>query len=116
MVLAEGLLDAAMSFDYRMPELYGGDDRKPGSPAPLAYPAACRPQGWSAASGVAVLSALLGLRPDVTRRTLVARPAVPGAMEVIGLALGDQRLSVAVAASGKWSFTELPDGWRGGSG
>ncbi|MFF0016758.1 glycogen debranching N-terminal domain-containing protein [Streptomyces sp. NPDC005374] len=111
-VLAEGLLDAATSFDYRMPELYGGDGRTPGSPAPLAYPAACRPQGWSAASGVAVLSALLGLRPDITRRTLVAQPAVPVAMEVQGLTLAGQRLSVAVTTSGECAFTELPDGWR----
>jgi glycogen debranching enzyme len=55
--LAEGLLRAAAAFDYRIPELYSGH---PGAdlPAPVPYPAACRPQGWSAASSIAVLTAL----------------------------------------------------------
>ena len=55
--LAEGLLRAAVAFDFRMPELYSGD---PASevPAPLPYPAACRPQAWSAAAAIAVLEAL----------------------------------------------------------
>ncbi|MGP4012705.1 glycogen debranching N-terminal domain-containing protein [Streptomyces sp. 4N124] len=112
LILAEGLLDAATRFGYRMPELYGGDARTPDSPAPLAYPAACRPQGWSAASGVAVLSALLDLRPDITRRSLVARPAAPLALRVEGLVLAGQRLSVAVTASGECTVPELPEGWR----
>ena len=48
--LADGLLAAAEAFDYRLPELYGGDDRAAlGRPVP--YPAACRPQAWSAAAG-----------------------------------------------------------------
>ena len=55
--LSEGLLRAAAAFGYRMPELYAGD---PASdvPAPIPYPAACRPQAWSAAAAVAVWSAL----------------------------------------------------------
>ena len=32
---------------------------------PAAYPAACHPQAWSAASSVCVLALLLGLEPDV---------------------------------------------------
>jgi hypothetical protein len=55
--LAEGLLRAAVAFDYRIPELYSGDAAAD-APAPVPYPAACRPQGWSAASSIAVLSAL----------------------------------------------------------
>jgi len=55
--LAEGLLRAAVAFDYRIPELYSGDAATD-SPAPVPYPAACRPQGWSAASSIAVLTAL----------------------------------------------------------
>jgi glycogen debranching enzyme len=54
--LSEGLLAAAESFDFRMPELHAGDDRKSVSQA-IAYPAACRPQAWSAAAAVAVYSA-----------------------------------------------------------
>jgi glycogen debranching enzyme len=54
--LTEGLLRTAVAFDYRIPELYSGDAAAD-VPAPVPYPAACRPQGWSAASAIAVLSA-----------------------------------------------------------
>ena len=55
--LAEGLLRAAVAFDYRMPELHSGDAATD-VPAPVPYPAACRPQAWSAAAAVAVWAAL----------------------------------------------------------
>jgi hypothetical protein len=55
--LAEGLLEAAPWFDYRMPELHSGDAARD-IPRPVPYPAACRPQAWSAAAAVAVYSAL----------------------------------------------------------
>lgn len=57
--LAEGLLRAAVAFDYRVPELYSGESSDE-TPAPVPYPAACRPQGWSAASAIAVHTALRG--------------------------------------------------------
>lgn len=44
--LVEGLLQAAMAFDNRLPELWSGEGR------PVPYPAACRPQAWSAAAAV----------------------------------------------------------------
>ena len=55
--LAEGLLAAAPAFDYRMPELHGGDPASD-TAVPIPYPAACRPQAWSAAAAVAVADAL----------------------------------------------------------
>jgi glycogen debranching enzyme len=55
--LSEGLLRAAVAFDYRMPELHSGDALAD-TPAPTPYPAACRPQAWSAAAAVTVLTAL----------------------------------------------------------
>lgn len=55
--LAEGLLRAAVAFDYRMPELYSGDSAD-AVPAPIPYPAACRPQAWSAAAAIVVWDAL----------------------------------------------------------
>lgn len=60
MRIAEGLIRAAETFGYRIPELYAGDDAE-GGPAP--YPAACHPQAWSAASSVAVATVLLGMEP-----------------------------------------------------
>lgn len=59
-VLASGLLYAAEGFDFRLPELFGGQDAATQFP-PAPYPASCRPQAWAAASGVAVARALGGL-------------------------------------------------------
>jgi len=60
--LADGLLAAAVAFDYRMPELHSGDAASAFS-RPVPYPAACRPQAWSAAAAIAVLASTEGLRP-----------------------------------------------------
>jgi glycogen debranching enzyme len=56
-VLSDGLLAAAERFSFRMPELHSGDSRADFS-APTPYPAACRPQAWSAAAAFAVLAAV----------------------------------------------------------
>lgn len=57
--LTEGLLKAAEAFEYRMPELYSGDDVSTVyRPAP--YPASCRPQGWAASAAIAVAAAMNG--------------------------------------------------------
>ncbi|MHB1063190.1 MAG: glycogen debranching N-terminal domain-containing protein [Georgenia sp.] len=56
-VLAGGLLRAAEAFDHRLPELFGGHSDNEVA-QPLAYPAACRPQAWSAAAAVVVARAL----------------------------------------------------------
>jgi len=55
--VVEGLLDAAEGFGYRVPELHAGDPRSHSS-VPTPYPAACRPQAWSAAAAVVCLTAL----------------------------------------------------------
>lgn len=48
-VVVDDLLHAAEGFDYRIPELHAGAPRtRCGRPMP--YPAACRPQAWSAAA------------------------------------------------------------------
>jgi glycogen debranching enzyme len=59
--LSEGLLSAAASFDYRMPELHSGDSAATFDRA-VPYPAACRPQAWSAAAAIAVHTARMGRR------------------------------------------------------
>lgn len=51
LAVAQQLIDAAEGFDYRVPELYAGDSRAQ-SPVPTPYPAACRPQAWSAAAAI----------------------------------------------------------------
>ena len=113
--LADGLLDAAAHFGYRMPELYGGVQRSTDAPVPLDYPAACRPQAWAAASGVALLGALLGLRPDAPTRTLRIRPMPPdllGPLSVEGLRLAGADVGVHVDRTGAVRVTGLPHGWQ----
>lgn len=102
-VLGEGLLDAAEAFGYRVPELHGGEPRTgPGSvPAPVPYPASCRPQAWSAASSVALLGAVLGLRPDVPAGRLSVHPAGGAAgTSASGLRVAGRSLAVRVGAPG----------------
>lgn len=56
-VLARGLLRAADAFEDRLPELFGGHGSEEVA-QPIPYPAACRPQAWSAAAAVVVAQAL----------------------------------------------------------
>jgi glycogen debranching enzyme len=108
--LARGLLAAAPCFDFRMPELFGGHARDDFATA-VPYPAACRPQAWSAASSVAIMSALLGLRPDAPNGTVQLRPVRPspvGAMDLRGLRLGATAFDVLVDADGYPVVRGLP--------
>jgi hypothetical protein len=63
-LLASELVDAAAGFGYRMPELHGGQGVSETS-SPIPYPAACRPQAWSAAASLTVLGVL---RPEAFDR------------------------------------------------
>lgn len=49
------LVAAAEGFDFRVPELHSGDSRS-SSAQPTPYPAACRPQAWSAAAAITAWS------------------------------------------------------------
>ncbi|MES2093184.1 MAG: glycogen debranching N-terminal domain-containing protein [Actinomycetota bacterium] len=99
--LVSGLLAAASGFDYRMPELHSGDASGEFS-APVPYPAACRPQAWSAAASVSVLASTLGLRPDAASATLGVSPIIAvGALAVRGLRFGGADVSITVNAEGE---------------
>jgi glycogen debranching enzyme len=57
------MVEAAMHFDYRLPEVFAGFPRHPGVP-PVIYPTASSPQAWAAGTPVLLLQLLLGLEPD----------------------------------------------------
>jgi glycogen debranching enzyme len=107
--LADGLLAAAEGFGYRMPELHSGDAA--GSIArPIPYPAACRPQAWSATASVAVLAALLGLEPDRAAGTIRTRPlpaATVAGISVEGLRLGGRAFLVTTGTEGHAAVTAM---------
>ncbi|MFI6390451.1 glycogen debranching N-terminal domain-containing protein [Nonomuraea sp. NPDC050540] len=110
--LAEGLLSAAETFGYRLPELHAGDERSLMGRA-VPYPAACRPQAWSAASSLAIVHAAVGLYPDVPGGRVLIRPGAPlGALTVRGLRVAGAPVDVTVDGSGAARVTGLPPGLR----
>jgi glycogen debranching enzyme len=109
--LAEGLLAAAASFGWRLPELFSGEARSR-QPWPSPYPAACRPQAWAAAAAGALVQALLGLEVDVPAGTVRVAPPGPaggwgGRLEVSGLAAGEETFTAGVAADGAGYVSNL---------
>jgi glycogen debranching enzyme len=88
-----GLFESSLHFDlHRMPELFCGFARRPGS-TPIHYPVACAPQSWAAGAPFLLLQACLGLTIDAPRRTITLhRPVLPEAVASItlgALAVGD---------------------------
>ncbi|HEY0261163.1 MAG TPA: glycogen debranching N-terminal domain-containing protein [Lacisediminihabitans sp.] len=99
--LISGLLTAASAFDYRMPELHSGDPATDFA-MPVPYPAACRPQAWSAAASVSVLGSLLGLKPDAQAGALGVSPSgLLGSLSVHGLRFAGADVSISVNADGE---------------
>ncbi|WP_189213581.1 glycogen debranching N-terminal domain-containing protein [Actinokineospora fastidiosa] len=93
-----------------LPELYAG---YADGPAPIPYPAACRPQAWSSAAALTVLTALLGLRVD--GREITVRPPRPmplGALAVSGIPLPGGELAVAVDRDGTVLSATAPEAYR----
>ncbi|MFJ2953403.1 glycogen debranching N-terminal domain-containing protein [Streptomyces sp. NPDC087270] len=108
--LAKGIVAASVGFEARLPELYGGHGSGYDE-APAPYPAACRPQAWSAAAGVLLLQAALGLSADVPGGRLRIDPAAAGAfgpLHVSGLRVAGAPLSVRLDADGRAEVT-APD-------
>ena len=60
--VVDGALDAALEFDGRPPELFGGISRSE-APMPVSYPSSCSPQAWSSASVLLLVRTMLGLTP-----------------------------------------------------
>ena len=75
--VARGISEAAGHFvSYRLPELYAGIERQPGS-FPVLYPGANAPQAWAAGTIFHLLQAILGLQADAPNGRLFVDPALP---------------------------------------
>ena len=94
--LIHAMIDAAGSFEHRLPEVFAGFPRAE-TPFPIAYPTAARPQAWAAGTPVLLLQLLLGLHPDRGRQKLesVAPLELPSWV-------GDLRLSGVHAFDRVW--------------
>ena len=114
--VAASLVEAAAYFSGRLPELFCGFGKEE-IPGPVPYPAAGSPQAWASAAPIGILTALLGIDPDVPQGTLGLSPALPpdwGAVELEDVLVGAERLSVTVGADGTFSWTGVPSlGVRG---
>ncbi|MFD5101419.1 glycogen debranching N-terminal domain-containing protein [Streptomyces albidochromogenes] len=100
--LLRGVLDAAVAFGNRLPEMYAGEQRTAGS-LPVPHPAACRPAAVSAAAGVHLLTALAGIRPDAPAGTVALFPvrgAPLGAVQFSGLRVAGEPFGVRVSRLG----------------
>ncbi len=95
--LADEIFEAAVHFGMRLPELFCGFARTPGTP-PIAYPVACLPQAWAAGSAFMLLQACLGLRIDGWRREIcIDEPRLPAGIDrltIENLAVGAQRITL----------------------
>lgn len=110
--LLRGVLAAADSFGSRLPEMYAGEQRTPGS-APLPHPAASRPAATSAAAGVLLLASLAGIRPDAPAGTVTLRPfrtAPLGEIALTGLRISGAPFSVCVSRLGLATVEEAGEG------
>ena len=72
--IAAGILDAAVFFDGRLPEAFGGYERE-ATKYPVQYPTACSPQAWSTGTPLLLLRTMLGLEPIGDH--LIVDPALP---------------------------------------
>lgn len=112
--LAEGLLDASVSFDFRLPELFCGFARDD-FPTPIPYPTSCSPQAWAAGAPRLLLRSLLRLAPDLPRGELRLAPDLPQRflpLAIGNLPLAGSRLTISVDEGGEVSVDGLPDGLR----
>jgi len=93
-------IDAAGSFEHRLPEVFAGFGRAD-TPFPIAYPTAARPQAWAAGAPVLLLQLLLGLQPDRTRQRLesvapLELPSWVGTIRLAGVHAFDRTWDVVV--------------------
>jgi glycogen debranching enzyme len=90
--LAWALLEAAESFDHRLPEVFAGFSRCD-TTVVVEYPTAACPQAWSAAAPLLALRTLLGLDVvDGALRTAPRLPAELGDLSVRGLRVCGRRV------------------------
>jgi glycogen debranching enzyme len=95
--IARAISEAASYFEsYRLPELYAGIARHPGT-FPILYRGANVPQAWAAGSVFQLLQALLGLQGDAPRQRLYVDPHLPSWLRDVtlrGLTIGKARLDL----------------------
>jgi glycogen debranching enzyme len=80
--IAAGILDAAVYFEGRLPEAFGGYERSL-TRYPVQYPTACSPQAWSTGAPLLFMRTMLGLEPIGDH--LIVDPCLPDGIGHIAL-------------------------------
>jgi glycogen debranching enzyme len=95
--IARDISEAASYFvSYRLPELYAGLERRPGT-FPVLYPGANVPQAWAAGSVFHLLQAILGLQADAPNGKLYVDPMLPPWLPTVtlsGLRIGESTITL----------------------
>ena len=95
--IARDISEAASYFvSYRLPELYSGIQREPGT-FPVQYPGANVPQAWAAGSVFHLLQAILGLQADAPNSRLYVDPQLPRwipDLRLGGLTVGEAKVDL----------------------
>lgn len=110
--VARDIFEAASYFDsYRLPELYAGLPRQPGT-FPVQYLGANIPQAWAAGCVFHLLQAILGLQADAPAGRLYVAPTLPDwlpEIELSQLKVGDSILHLRFWREGLDSRWEVLD-------
>jgi glycogen debranching enzyme len=108
--VARDVLYAARNFtSYRLPELYAGIAREPGT-FPVQYVGANVPQAWAAGSIFHFLQAALGIQADAPRDRLTVDPNLPDGipdLTVKGLKVGASRIDLRFWREGETTRWEV---------
>ncbi len=102
--IARDISEAASYFaSYRLPELYAGVQREPGT-FPVQYPGANVPQAWACGATFQLLQAILGIQADAPSNRLYVDPELPHWLPDVtlhGLRVGDAKLDLTFFREGE---------------
>lgn len=105
------LLDAAMAFGGRLPELLCGFDRREYA-LPVPYPTSCSPQAWASATPIHLIRTLMRFDPALPAGRLWFSPVLPPELlplRVERVPLGGSRVNLVVDSDGA-RVDWMPDG------
>ena len=101
LAIFEGIFDSAIYDDLRrLPELFCGFERRRRQ-GPTAYPVACSPQAWAAATPFALVAAAIGCQVDPQSSALqLDHPVLPKFLDdltIRDIAVGDARIDLRLS-------------------
>ena len=101
LAIFEGIFDSAIYDDLRrLPELFCGFERRRRQ-GPTAYPVACSPQAWAAATPFALVAAAIGCQVDPQSSALqLDHPVLPKFLDdltIRDIAVGDARIDLMLS-------------------